>query len=156
MPFNPTMLTSIHGLRLGLNSTGAIITNVLGTMLAAVMQSSAGVIQGIAQSGVASSLGSTLTNYGLQAISSGSATAVTMEIAAPVAGVRKEILIGTSASEFTLGGTATDVIFKPAIAGAGSSMFLSAVNLAGTNIILRGVSATQWSVIGSTTTMTIG
>jgi hypothetical protein len=155
MTFKPLVLTSIHGRRLGVNSSGAILAEHNGVMSAAVTETSAGLkSDAAAQSAIAT--GSTFTNFGRQAISSGTATAQSLEIAAPVAGIEKEILIGTSASELTLGGTATAVIFKPAIAGAGSSVFMSAVNLAGSVIKLRGVSTTQWSVIGSTTAMTIG
>ena len=168
MTFKPALQTSLHGRRFGLSSSGALMTNEKGTRYAAVMKSTADVVQnstallfsqsGVnAQTDVSSTVGSTLTNYGLQTITSGTSTAIaTFEIAAPVAGVMKEIHIDTSASEVTLGGTATDVVFKPTAAGAGSTLFLSAINLAGTVVVLRGKSATQYQVIGSTTNITIG
>ena len=149
------VLTSIHGRRLGVSSSGGILSEYKGVVSRAVTETTVGLRNDAAAQSAVSAC-STLSNYGRQALSSGTATAVVMEILAPVAGIEKEFLIGTSASELTLGGPATTNIFKPAIAGAGSSMFLSAANLAGTVIKLRGQSATQWSVIGSTTAMTIG
>jgi hypothetical protein len=165
-------LTSIHGRRLALSSTGAIVDkNAYG----ALMKDSTGQIRssstalsfvGVmtldgqnlnAQSAVAASVGSTFTNYGRQLLSSASATAMTAhEIAAPVAGILKEIEIRTSGTEFTLGGTATSIIFQPANNAAGSSLFISRVKLAGTTIRLRGISTTEWSVIGSTAGIVIG
>jgi len=165
-------LSSIHGRKLALSSTGAIVDK---NGYGALMKNSTGAVQTSstaltyvgeltvdgyrlnAQSDVASSVGSTFTNYGRQTMSSASATAMTAhEIAAPVADVEKEILIQTSASEFTLGGTATAVVFQPAVAGAGSSLFVAKANLAGTTIKLRGISATQWAVVGSTDGVVIG
>jgi hypothetical protein len=155
MTFNVNPLTSIHGRRLGLGTTGAIMAEHAGVMSAAVTETSAGLrSDAVAQTGVA--VGTTLSNFGRQSISSATATAQTFEIAAPVAGIEKEILVGTSASEITLGSPTTAIVFKPAVAGAGSTMFLSAVNLAGTVIKMRGISGSQWSVIGSTTALTIG
>lgn len=164
MTFSPVRLTSIHGRRLALSSTGAIVDS---EGYGSVMKSTADVVQNSTalmfsqvgvnpQSGVSSSVASTLTSYGWEPISSGTATAISFEIAAPVAGVSKEIFIGTSASEATFGSPTTAIVFKPAIAGVGSSMFFSAVNLAGTTIVLRGVSTSQWAVTGSTTALTIG
>ena len=165
-------LTSIHGRRLALSSTGAIVDK---NGYGALMKNSTGAIQtsstsltfnGVlqteannmnAQSAVAASVGSTFTNYGRQLLATASATAMTAhEIAAPVAGIEKEINIRTSGSEFTLGGTATSIIFQPAAVGAGSSLFVAAATVAGRTIRLRGISTTEWAVIGSTVGITIG
>ena len=169
--------TSIHGRRLALSSTGALVdANAYG----ALMKNSTGAIQSsstlltyvgevevaghriVAQSAVASSVASTLTNYGFQSLSSASATAMTaFEIAAPVAGTSKEIYIDTSASEFSLGGTATDVIFASTLVTANvSTLFASSAaaggGLADTVIILRGISTTQWAIMGSTVNLAVG
>ena len=163
-------LTSIHGRRLMLTSTGAILDS---EGYAAVMKSTADVAQnstallfsqlGVShQSNVASSVASTLTNYGFQLLSSASATAITgFEIAAPVAGVTKEIHFDTSATEFSLGGTSTAVVFASTLVTAnGSTLFVSDVvgggGIADTVVILRGISATRWAIIGSTTNLAIG
>ena len=155
-PFTLSRLTSIHGRRLSLNSDGKIIDK---DGYAAVVYNSDGVVQGETQASVASSVSATLTNYGREIIASGTATAVTMEIALPPAGAEKTIQIRTSASEFTLGGTATGMVFQPALLGAGSSLFMSAVNLCGRTIQLLAISSgtnAEWTVTGSTATMTIG
>ncbi|HDZ73689.1 MAG TPA: hypothetical protein ENH55_13170 [Aurantimonas coralicida] len=110
----------------------------------------------VAVGAVASSVGSTLTNAGFTSLSSSSSTALTFEIAAPAIGVRKEIHIDTSASEISFGGTSTAIIFKGTAGGAGSTLFLSGVNLAGATITLRGMSTAQWANIGSTAVVTIG
>jgi hypothetical protein len=170
MTFTPVRLVSIHGNRVGLNSTGALVTIDKGsTMYRTVVSSSADVVQnstallfnqlGVShQSEVASSVASTLTNYGVQTMSSASATAITgFEMESPVQGVSKVIHIDTSASEITIGGTSTAIIFASTIVTAnGSTMFLSAANLAGTVVKLQGRSTAEWIVTGSTTNMTIG
>ena len=46
MTFNPHVITSIHGKRVGLNSTGALIVDHSGTKYAAVTKSSADALQG--------------------------------------------------------------------------------------------------------------
>lgn len=165
-------LTSIHGRRLALSSTGAIVDK---NNYGALMKDSTGQIQtsstalhfnGVltlagsnfeSQGNVAASVGSTFTNYGRQVLASASATAMTAhEITAPVAGILKEIEIRTSGTEFTLGGTATSIIFQPANNGVGSSLFIARAKLSGTTIRLRGISTSEWSVIGSTVGIVIG
>jgi len=165
-------LTSIHGRRLALSSTGAIVDkNGYGSLMkdstGGIKSSSTALsFNGVfsvagntldANASVAASVGSTFTNYGRQLLATASATAMTAhEISAPVAGIEKEINIRTSGSEFTLGGTATSIIFQPAAVGAGSSMFVSGATVAGRTIRLRGISTTEWAVIGSTVGITIG
>jgi hypothetical protein len=178
MTFNPHVITSIHGKRVGLNSTGALIVDHSGTKYAAVTKSSADALQGssafvyagqgilTAQTAIPANASGVFTNYGRQSLSSASATSInataavtTLQIAVPQAGIEKEILIDTSASEITLGneGASTATVFASTVAAAaGSSLFLSKANLAGTVIKLRGVSTTQWSIIGSTAGMTVG
>lgn len=168
MTFDPRIQVSKHGRRFGLNSTGAVVIKDVNGIYASVVKSTADVVQnstallfsqlGISlQADVSSTVGSTFTNFGVQTLTSGTATAISFEIAAPVAGVHKELYIETSASEMTLGSTSTAVVFQPASAGEGSTMFLSAANLSGTNLVLRGVSATQWSLLSSrVATITIG
>lgn len=162
MPF--TMRTSIHGRRLGISSTSGIIAGGDGTTpgngstifgLAAQMWGSV-MNQSIA---IATTLGTTMVNYGITTISSGDGSTVitASELARPEQGVYKEIHIGASASEVSIGSTSTAIVFASTVAVvAASTMFFSRANLAGTVITLRGVSTAEWIVTGSTTSLTIG
>lgn len=160
MAFTPVRQVSIHGRRVGLTSTGALyLQDAAGNIQAAVVESTAGVINANIPATVSSTVASTLTNHGITLLSSASATAITMEITAPVAGVTKTIIIDTSSSELSLGGTATSILFQSTVAGAaGSTLFYAAAApLAGKSaIVLKGVSATQYAVAGSTANITVG
>ena len=146
-----TILTSLKGRALGLNSSGLLVTPR--DRVDQDLYPAADV--GNINAGVAT--GATAENYGVTVLGAGdTASAASYEITAPAPGVKVELHIGCSASELTLGGTATSVIFKPAVGGVGSSMFLTKANLAGGVIALRGVTANQYNVIGSTAGMTIG
>mgnify|MGYP003634197657 CR=1 FL=1 len=142
-------LTSIHGRLLGLNASGHLVSardKVDPTLYpsADVGNINASIITG-----------ATAKNYGMTLIT-GTATAASIEIEAPAPGVKVELHFQTSASEITIGGTATDVIFKPAGAGVGSSIFISNVANAGRVVGLRGVTANQYNVVGSTVGLVIG
>jgi hypothetical protein len=167
LTFNPQVLTSIHGKRLGLGATGGLVVDHAGTKYEAVQRSSADALQGSSayvyagqgiltgQTALPSSISATFTNYGRQTLASGTATAITMEIAAPVAGGEVELFFNTSASEITLGSPTTTITFQTTHHGEGSSLFISKVNGAGTVVKMRGQSATVWSQLGSTAGMTI-
>ena len=155
-----TMRTSIHGRRLGLSSTGGIITGSkpsgAGSTLIemAAQMWGPGIQESIA---AATAVASTLVNYGISTISSASATAIAFEVARPEIGVYKEIHIDTSASEISMGGTSTAIIFASTVAvAAASTAFFSRANLAGTVITLRGKSTAEWIFTGSTASVTIG
>ncbi|HDZ73709.1 MAG TPA: hypothetical protein ENH55_13270 [Aurantimonas coralicida] len=171
MTFNPVQQTSIHGRRLGLGSTGAILQGSSdGTKYAALIRSTADMLQNStallasqwglnAQSVVPSSVGSTLTNYGLESLSSASATLVTgHQLGTPVVGVIKTIHLDCSGSEIIFGGTSTAMVFRPAIAGAGSSLSIVQLPLAGTVITLMGFASSEWTLIsvGSSAAVVIG
>ena len=154
----PEMQKSIWGRKLGISTTGGIISAVGATGRDSTDFDMTAQMWGVGMiATVTSTIASTLTNYGLVSLTSGSATAITgFDVAAPVAGLMKEIHIATSASEISFNGTSTAILFGPTAEGGGSTLFLSAANLAGTTIILRGLSATQWAVIGDRTTVTVG
>jgi|ETNvirenome_6_85_1030632.scaffolds.fasta_scaffold25472_2 ribosomal protein S6E (S10) len=145
-----TVFKSMHGRELGMNSSGQLVGQRDKTDTTLYPISSIKKVQ------AAVATGSTAENAGMQILSSGTATAQSYEIKAPVPGVDVQLHVQSSASEVTIGGTATGVIFKPALAGAGSSMFLSAANLSGKVLKLTGVTTTQYAVTGSTLALTIG
>lgn len=164
MTFNPRRFKSIHGRRMQLTSTGNVMD---GEGYGMVIKSTADVVQNStallfaqiglsAQSDVASSVGSTLTNYGLQRFSSGQTAGLAVitghEIETPVVGVVKTIHFGCSASSITFGGTSTAMVFQTAIAGAGSTLFIwdAGAGLAGGQITLMGFASSEWSVISIT------
>lgn len=96
--------------------------------------------------------GATLPNSGVSVINT-SATAATFLLAAPVAGVAKQIFVVSSASALTFGGTSTSQVFMKVAGGAAGSttLTLTDVNLAGQSINLTGLSATQWGVMHGST-----
>jgi len=155
-----TMRHSIQGKRVGLSSTGGLITKVNTGVNSTLPHGMAAQMWGEsmfeAVAGVTAS-GTTLRNYGVSHITSGTATAITLEIGRPEPGVSKTIAIATTCEHLTLGGTSTAIIFRPAVAGAGSSMFISSTytfgpsptaNMAGLTIQLVGVSTAEWAFIG--------
>ncbi len=144
-----TILTGLRGRMLGLDTA----QNLLGTRGATDPTNYPVSSMHKVRTAIASA---TAENSGHQVLDGGTATAVTYEIKAPAPGVGVNLFINSSASECTIGGTATDTIFKPAEAGAGSSMFLSAANLAGKALNLMGISDKQYAVQGSTIALTIG
>ena len=152
MPFF-RQITSIHGRRLGLSSTGGILASTGSTEFdaVAVMRDSTGARLGPLYeplTAVASSIGSTI-GHGFSTISSGTATAPSFEISEPVVGVEVEIHIDTSASEMTFGSCTTAIVFRTTLSGEASTMFFSAladVDLFGVSLTLRGITTTQWNV----------
>ena len=164
MTFTPTRLVSIHGNRLGLNTTGALLViDKASTMYAAVVRSSADVVQGstammFAQGGVTrrthdTAASSTMLAYGFVTLTSGTATAVALELSEPVAGVQFDLHIDTSASLVTLGASSTLIHFastlQVAAADRTTALFTSTgtvLALAGGVISMRGVSTAQWQI----------
>lgn len=151
-----TMRTSIHGRRLGLSSTGGLIsafTSTGGHNSSAYNMNAQ--MWGSGMIDTVSAVTSTIGNAGVTSLAVATATAIAFELEAPIAGIYKEIHIDTSASEISIGSPTTDVVFKASNGGAGSTMFMAAANLSGAVIALRGRSTARWAVIGSTA-MTIG
>lgn len=140
---------------------------------AAVMKSTADVVQdssallfaqiGVnAQSAVDSSVASTLpSNHGFVSLSGGNtatglSTLFSFEIPTPVNGVPLTIYIENSASQLSFGGTSTHMVFHPAIAGAGSTLFISSVPpLAGGAITLMGFDSSEWAVVETSAKLTV-
>jgi len=156
------MRHSIQGKRVGLSSTGGLITKVNTGVNSTLPHGMAAQMWGesMARTVTMSTVNSTLDNYGthhLTSTGSTSSSAPVFELARPELGVKKTIHIDSSSSEFSLGGTSTAIVFASTYASAnGSTMFLSKVNLAGTVIQLEGVSTARWMVSGSTTSIVVG
>ena len=166
--FNLANITSIHGKRIGLNSTGALILDHLGTKVAALTKSSADLISessllqfnaygatGVhyiqrAQE-VINDIESTL-EHGFTALTSGASADVSVsafEIKQPYLGAECEIYVQGSASLLLFGGTSTAQTFASSdeTSGAGSTLLITGVDLRGCSIRLRGVSTLQWAVM---------
>ena len=96
----------------------------------------------------------TLPNSGISVINT-SATAAAFLLAAPVAGVMKQIFIVSSASALTFGGTSTSQVFMKIAGGSAGSttLTLTDANLAGQALNLTGLSTTQWGVMHGSTVM---
>ena len=93
---------SIHGRQLALSSTGGIISSakLSGTHNSTTYDMAAQMWGAAMVTNITSTGGATLTNAGVDTIAT-TATAATFLIAAPVAGVSKEIYVTSSASTST-------------------------------------------------------
>ncbi len=160
-----TQRTSLHGKKFGISSTGGLITPpVTGSSGSTLPHTMAAQMWGEGMHAfIPSTVGSTISNYGLTTMTSGSATSLnataavtTFEIGRPEPGVHKYIHIDTSASEITFGSTSTAIVFQSTLQGAGSTLFASTNNLAGALVHLIGETTARWILAGSTTPFTIG
>jgi hypothetical protein len=155
------ILVSMHGRAFGLSSSKGLLTweegstgylvGLMKTTAEAVANSTGLTFQPLKElsviASVASSVGSTMNSYGTNLVSSGSATAVVLQIGRPTAGQKVEIVSRTSASELSFGGTSTLILF-----GAGTTAFLSAAGgVVGASIVLRGESTARYAVIAKST-----
>jgi len=146
---------SVKGRRLGLTSTNGIgqyvgVTGVGSTEVTSIAQMwGSGMTITTTSTG-----GATLGNAGISVINT-SAAAPTFSVAAPVAGVTKEIWIVSSASGVTLNTTATSVVFKGHGKAASTAATLAAISLDGVGILLRGLNSSEWGIVtGSTVIQT--
>ena len=164
------ILTSIWGRRLGLTSSGGLMVRHPASAIAnsrVLTLSTAGTVNETISLfnatlgeltvqtfksvvNATETTASTLVNYGLSVISTAAATAQFYVMAAPAVGVLKMFSCGqTSASEITLQGTATSILFGST--GA-DKIFFSGVTAAGLAVTLMGVSTTRWANIGGVQT----
>lgn len=163
-----TMLTSIHGRRLGLSSSGGVLVQpTSSTGVSHLMEiSSAGVVNSsitnfgstITEMTVAkrksvidviSSSAATLLNYGVSQISSDVINVSVLTLPAPETGLHKEIFGDSSASTVTFNTTATTIYFGTSV-DSSALVFDKAGGIRGSQIILRGMSATRWAVLART------
>ena len=146
------VLTSMHGKEFGLSSSKAILVRENGSTgyYNALVQSTANHVQNTVGrlAGTVSTadvVGTTLTNFGLSVLSSATgATAVTFTMAAPAAGVGKEITVVCTASEITVQGTATTILFG---ATGGDKLFISGADNRSKSWVLRGQTTSRWAVL---------
>lgn len=156
--------TSIHGRRLALNSTGAIVDfNGYG----ALMKNSTGAIQSSSSAltyagslavddgftqGVqtASSSGTTFSAFGLSILSSATATDRNFTMPTPVAGRFKEIVSASSATTIVIETTVASITFVTTGTSSTKLTLSLAGGVFGAAIELRGMSATRWAVLNKT------
>ena len=170
------ILTSLWGRRLGLTSSGGLMVrhpssapansrtltlSTAGTLNETIALFNATVgeitVQDLKSVVVATeTTGTTLTNYGHSILSSAAATAQFFVMTAPEVGLFKSVVVGrNTASEITLQGTATTILFGST--GA-DKIFFTGADVRGVGVLLQGESTTRWSVIsrgGSTVVVTL-
>lgn len=158
------ILTSIHGKRLGLTSSGGLAFQpTTSTGMSHVAEiSSAGVFNSsissfgstITEMVVAkmksvvetiSSSAATLINYGLSLVSSDVINVSVLTVPAPEAGLEKEIFGDSSASTVSFNTTSSDITFGTTVSSS-ALVFDHAGGIRGSWIRLKGLSATRWAV----------
>lgn len=146
-------LTSIHGRRIAMSATGAIVDK---NGFGAVMTDSSGVLQTIIKSAVEtiSSSGAALVAYGLSIFSSATSTSRSFTLSAPSSGQEKMIFSLSSASTILLETTATGVFFVSTGASSTAITFSAAGGAFGETITLMGLSSTRWAVLRKTAQIT--
>lgn len=145
-------LTSIHGRRIAMSATGAIVDK---NGYGAVMADATGVLQTTLRSAVEyiSSSGAVLSAVGMSVFSSGTATAQTYTISAPSSGQEKQIFSLTSASVLTIETTAASITFVTTGASS-SALTFGGAGVFGESVTLRGISTTRWAVLTKTAKVT--
>lgn len=144
-----TRLTSIFGRRLALSSSGGLVNSA---SHAFVSRDATGTLQDTLRSYVEtiSSSGAQMVNRGLSILSSASATARAVLIAAPLAGLEKVIYSVSSASVITISGSATTTIFQTSGAGTTVMTITAGGGATGEGVRLIGLSTTRWGMLGKT------
>lgn len=145
-------LSSIHGRRIAMSSTGAIVDK---NGYGAVVADASGVLQSAFKSAVEliSSSGAVLAAVGMSYLSSGTATSRNFTILAPSSGQHKEIFSLSSASVIVLETTATGIYFV-STGTSSSALTFGGATLFGATVTLRGLSATRWAVLNKSATIT--
>lgn len=146
------ILTSIHGRRLGLSATGALLMQQRDStgMSRAVTVSSANIREETIAESVLTCSGSAvvITNSGFTHVTSDmSVNGAALTVSAPAAGVLKEIFLDSSASTVSLGSTAAGITFGASV-GSSVRVMDAAGGVRGTSIVLRGLSTTRWAILG--------
>lgn len=161
------ILTSIHGRRLGLTSSGGLAfartTSSLTSMAAEI--TTAGVfsstisnfgstvaemtVQGLKSVvETISSSDATLTNYGMSVLSSATATSRNFSIGAPETGIRKVIHSVSSATTLVIDTTADTIGFNSSANTSSTRLtFQAAAGVGGRSVVLEGASASRWNVL---------
>jgi len=151
----PAGFASIKGRRLGLTSTGGIAQYLNSTGGGSTVIGQQAQMWGTALVQTVSAAAAVITNSGITIVSSDTTSGdstLPMFVAAPVAGVYKEIHFQTAATEVALNTTSTTIFFNStlaeAAAGGSTTLSISGSTLGiGGAIVLRGLSATVWGVV---------
>src|SRR3990167_941297 len=145
MPFR--MVTSLHGRRLGLSSTGGIIQAINSTGRGSTTFDMAAQMWGNSMLATHSSSLATLRNNGVNLISSATAASYAFTVAAPAIGVYTEILSASSATTITLDTSATTITFattgNAVTTGLTIALASTLGGCVGQALVLRGLSATR-------------
>lgn len=139
---------SKHGRRLGLSTTGGIVSDVGSTGKSKPTIVSAAQMWGDGMYAARSS-GARLDNAGLNVLTSSTLASMTFTLAAPIKGITTEIISQTSSTTVSLETSATTIVFKTS-AGAADTTALAlsgASGLQGAAVVLRGLSTTIWQVL---------
>ena len=147
-----TRLTSLHGRRIAMNSTGAIVDKY---GYGAVMMDSSGVLQNVIKSAVEliSSSGAVLAAHGMSYFSSGTATSRNFTISAPSSGLEKFIFSLSSATTILIETTATGIFFYTTNASS-TALTFSAADARGERVHMMGLSSTRWAILSKTAQVT--
>ena len=155
--------TSIHGRRLGISSSGGLVTcygstgnQSTGYVAVAIMRDTTGTMMGPHDEPVVTTTstgGDTVLTFGGVLAINSTVAAPTWLISAPTAGRLMEIYVISSASAIVFGGTSTSQVFMKVGGGSPGSttLTLTDVNLAGHSLKLRGLSATKFGVFDGST-----
>lgn len=142
-------LTGIHGRRVAMSATGAIVNK---DGYGALMVDASGVRQMALRDPVESisSSGAALSASGVSYLSSGTATSQNFTLGAPSSGQGKEIFSFSSATTILLETTAAAITFVTTGTSSSALTFSGAAGQFGQTITLRGASATRWVVTNKT------
>jgi len=148
-----TRLTGIHGRRIAMNSTGAIVDK---NGFGALMVDSSGVLQMVVKSAVEliSSSGAELVAHGMSYFSSGTATSRNFTIKAPSSGLEKFIFSLSSATTILMETTGATITFYTTGTSSSALTFSIGGGAYGETIHMMGLSATRWAVLKKTAAVT--
>lgn len=144
-----TRLTSIHGRRIAMSATGAIVDK---NGFGAVMADASGVLQTTLKSIVEtlSSSGAQAVAYGMSVFSSATATSRNFTLVAPSSGQGKEIFSLSSATTTVLETTTSDITFVTTGAESSALTWSAGGGIFGERIVLKGLSNTRWAITNKT------
>ena len=146
-------LTSIHGRRIAMSATGAMVDK---NGFGAVVADASGVLQSAFKSALEliSSSGAVLGAVGLSVLSSATAAGRNFTIAAPSSGQGKEIFSLSSATTIIIETTAASILFVTPAASSSKITFDKTAGVFGESVLLRGLSSTRWAVLNKTGAVT--
>lgn len=149
MPNIHTNLTSIHGRRIAMSATGAIVDRE-GYGAGMIDSSGVRISPFRSFSEAVSSSGAVLQSSGISYVASGTATAIGLYLYAPSSGQDKEVFCLASASVVTLDTSATGIYFTSTAGDSTRLTFSAGGGVKGQRVILRGLSTSRWAVLSQT------